>query len=343
MGPDKIAGSGLVSMVPPFLTKCYDMVDNPETNSTVSWSASGNSFVIWDPHGFSRDLLPKYFKHNNLSSFVRQLNTYGFRKVDPDRWEFANEGFVRGQKHLLKTITRRKHSHSAVHLEPSQSKNTTVNTCVEVGNFGLGEEIERLKRDKTVLMQELVKLRQHQQSTDLDLQSLRQRLQGMEQNQLQMMSFLAMVVQSPTFLTQLVQQNGNGKWRTDGNKKRRLPALEHGVRGDLETSSEGQIVRYQPSMTEVLNSCTPPVSNADMLADDHPMSNGNNNLSTDAADEASFSLPADDFSWSDYLEQLLASPPPENSEQTGPLSMSISNLLIDDFELPEKEIQMEAP
>ncbi|XP_072990955.1 heat stress transcription factor A-1b-like isoform X1 [Typha latifolia] len=315
MGPDKIAGSGLVSMVPPFLTKCYDMVDNPETNSTVSWSASGNSFVIWDPHGFSRDLLPKYFKHNNLSSFVRQLNTYGFRKVDPDRWEFANEGFVRGQKHLLKTITRRKHSHSAVHLEPSQSKNTT----------------------------ELVKLRQHQQSTDLDLQSLRQRLQGMEQNQLQMMSFLAMVVQSPTFLTQLVQQNGNGKWRTDGNKKRRLPALEHGVRGDLETSSEGQIVRYQPSMTEVLNSCTPPVSNADMLADDHPMSNGNNNLSTDAADEASFSLPADDFSWSDYLEQLLASPPPENSEQTGPLSMSISNLLIDDFELPEKEIQMEAP
>lgn len=62
--------------VPPFLSKTYDMVDDTSTNSVVSWSSGNNSFVVWKVPEFARDLLPKYFKHNNFSSFVRQLNTY---------------------------------------------------------------------------------------------------------------------------------------------------------------------------------------------------------------------------------------------------------------------------
>ncbi|KAE9621933.1 putative transcription factor HSF-type-DNA-binding family [Lupinus albus] len=64
---------------PPFLTKTFDAVDDPTTNHIVSWTINGATFVVWDPHDFSVTLLPRYFKHNNFSSFVRQLNTYSCR------------------------------------------------------------------------------------------------------------------------------------------------------------------------------------------------------------------------------------------------------------------------
>ncbi|KAE9597959.1 hypothetical protein Lal_00029533 [Lupinus albus] len=237
---------------PPFLSKTYEMVDEGSTDSIVSWSATNNSFVVWNPPEFARDLLPKHFKHNNFSSFVRQLNTYGFRKVDPDRWEFANEGFLRGQKHLLKSITRRKPAHGHNHQQTRQShgQSSSVGACVEVGKFGLEEEVEILKRDKNVLMQELVKLRHQQQATDSQLQTMVKCFQGMEQRHQHMISFLAKAVQNPGFFAQFVQQKNESNRRlADANKKRRLK--QEGI-AEMEhsTASDGQIVKYQPRLNE---------------------------------------------------------------------------------------------
>lgn len=75
------------------------------------------SFTIRDQARFARELLPLYYKHNNMASFVRQLNMYGFHKVvsvdsgglkvDKDEMEFAHMYFLQGQEFLLEHIKRK--------------------------------------------------------------------------------------------------------------------------------------------------------------------------------------------------------------------------------------------
>ncbi|KAL0913779.1 hypothetical protein M5K25_017264 [Dendrobium thyrsiflorum] len=269
----------IVSGPPPFLSKTYAMVDDPLTDSIVSWGPWNNTFVVWEPLVFARDLLPKYFKHNNFASFVRQLNTYmafpdsiprtyqcnscqcmvckctpiqtgavwlqGFRKIDPDRWEFANEGFLRGHKPLLRYINRRKSSHAHSQYQ-SLPQNASFPSCVEVGKFGLDAYMERLKRDKNVLMQELAGLRQRQQTTDALLQALTDHAQGMEQRQHKMMSFLSKAMHSPVLLAQLVQRKRSNNDIPGSNKKQRLPN-QRDFELEIATSA-GQRIKYQHNL-----------------------------------------------------------------------------------------------
>ncbi|OVA02884.1 Heat shock factor (HSF)-type [Macleaya cordata] len=320
-----------VNSPPPFLSKTYDMVDDPSTDAVVSWSPSNNSFVVWNPPEFARDLLPKYFKHNNFSSFVRQLNTYGFRKVDPDRWEFANEGFLRGQKHLLKTINRRKPASVHSNQQQPQGQSASVGACVEVGKFGLEEEIERLKRDKNVLMQELVRLRQQQQTTDHQLQTLGQRLQGMEQRQQQMMSFLAKAMQSPGFLAQLVQQQNENNRRIAGvNKKRRLPKHEDTLEdGHSSTAPDGQIIKYQPLMNEAAQAMLMQLK----LATPHRLDTDTNPDTFLIDDVSSPSSALDSGSTSNRMSGVtLSEVPPTSGQSYIPLSSGFPSAAISEIQ-----------
>ena len=97
-------------VLPAFLTKLYDIVESKESDEIIRWSPSGDSFVIVNETALSKDFLPRYFKHSNFSSFVRQLNMYGFRKLKcilGHDWEYGHNSFRRGRADLLSEIKRR--------------------------------------------------------------------------------------------------------------------------------------------------------------------------------------------------------------------------------------------
>ncbi|KAL6851627.1 hypothetical protein ACP4OV_020191 [Aristida adscensionis] len=209
-------GGGGPSSPPPFLIKTYEMVEDPATNHVVSWGPGGASFVVWNPPDFSRDLLPKYFKHNNFSSFIRQLNTYGFRKIDPERWEFANEDFIRGHTHLLKNIHRRKpvHSHS-----PQSQVNGPL---AESERRELEEEINRLKYEKSLLLADLQRRNQQQSGINWQMQSLEDRLVQMEQRQRNIVASLCDILQRHGVLSGSLPVAEADHF----SKKRRVPKID---------------------------------------------------------------------------------------------------------------------
>ncbi|ORZ00222.1 HSF-type DNA-binding-domain-containing protein [Syncephalastrum racemosum] len=90
----------------------------------ITWSPSGDQFVIHNLNEFPRTVLPQYFKHSNYPSFVRQLNMYGFHKVanarqiDKQMIAFQHPDFLRGDTNRLQRIKRNLRRHRTTALGP---------------------------------------------------------------------------------------------------------------------------------------------------------------------------------------------------------------------------------
>ncbi|CAN8062021.1 unnamed protein product [Agarophyton chilense] len=205
----------LPTQTPPFLTKLYQLVSDPSTHALVSWTDDkGLSFTVHKPSEFGRDILPKYFKHNNFSSFVRQLNQYGFHKQNPDKWMFGHDSFRRDRPDLLKNITRRrpKQSQSSNAVLPAA---LTQNAVVELGHYGLEGELKSLKRDKDLLIKELVVTRQKEEQLKTRCENLETRVASLENSSKQMQAFIM------HYFSQVLQPYSEAM---ASRKRKRLPA-----------------------------------------------------------------------------------------------------------------------
>uniref|UniRef100_A0A804R696 Uncharacterized protein n=1 Tax=Zea mays TaxID=4577 RepID=A0A804R696_MAIZE len=113
----------------------------------------------------------------------------GFRKVDPDRWEFAHASFLRGQTHLLRNIVRR--GSSAAGAGGGKRKDASP-TELASGD------------DMTMVATEVVRLKQEQRAIDDRVASMWRRVQETERRPKQMLAFLLKVVGDRDRLHRLV-------------------------------------------------------------------------------------------------------------------------------------------
>ena len=54
----------------------WSLLEDPANAHLITWTSAGDAFMVVNPEAFARELLPTVFKHNNYTSFVRQLNIY---------------------------------------------------------------------------------------------------------------------------------------------------------------------------------------------------------------------------------------------------------------------------
>ncbi|KAI9304229.1 HSF-type DNA-binding-domain-containing protein [Cunninghamella echinulata] len=149
--------------IPAFLSKLYSMVDDDNTE-LIYWSEDGTSFIVEEQEAFSKTILPRYFKHNTFSSFVRQLNMYDFHKIphvrqgvlvndgEREHWEFQHPYFQRGKQDILHLVTRKKIRSTNVNATTTQQ---------QLDHVRLGS-----------LVKDISSIRQHQHAITTDLQHL---------------------------------------------------------------------------------------------------------------------------------------------------------------------------
>ncbi|XP_062953030.1 heat shock factor protein 2 isoform X2 [Cynocephalus volans] len=161
------------SNVPAFLSKLWTLVEETHTNEFITWSQNGQSFLVLDEQRFAKEILPKYFKHNNMASFVRQLNMYGFRKVvhidsgivKQERdgpVEFQHPYFKQGQDDLLENIKRKVSSSKPEENKIRQEDLTKIMSSaqkVQIKQETIESRLSELKSENESLWKEVSELR----------------------------------------------------------------------------------------------------------------------------------------------------------------------------------------
>ena len=96
----------------PFPEKLMNMLDKASIlhPDTVSWCSHGRAFKVRKPKVFTNEVMGIYFKQSKLTSFQRQLNLYGFRRITQgeDAGAYYHELFLRGRPQLCMRMQRQK-------------------------------------------------------------------------------------------------------------------------------------------------------------------------------------------------------------------------------------------
>jgi hypothetical protein len=219
-------GKHKAKAIPAFLQKLLQML---EQEDYINWSSDGLSFSVTSQTDFCEKVLPKYFKHNNFTSFIRQLNMYGFHKILPlsqleNQMEFKHDQFNKHEQKYEK-INRRKQE--------------------EVAGFGLKEiilELSQIKRHQVAINNEIIGMKRENQDAWTQSLLLQQEYEKQKDTIEKILGFLAQVFSKKdldSFGASFDLEHGRGESGTD------LTAFTGALtntRSPVASSSNGQVL-----------------------------------------------------------------------------------------------------
>ena len=208
---------------PAFVMKIWSMVNDKSNDEYIRWNEDGRTFQVFKREDFVHKILPAYFKHQNMSSFVRQLNMYGFHKVQDitngtlypngdksggdEVWQFENPNFIRGREDLLDNIVRNKS------VSQDESQQLTDPHTMATGDLSfILSELSQIKQNQTRLNEEILRIRQDNQNMYNANYINRERTQQQGRTINKILKFLAAVYNDSTIKPQTPSSGANGQY-----------------------------------------------------------------------------------------------------------------------------------
>jgi len=65
-----------------FPSKLFDVLSDEANTEILQWLTGGNAFIIYDKKRFAANILPRYFKQSQFTSFTRKLSRWSFIRVN---------------------------------------------------------------------------------------------------------------------------------------------------------------------------------------------------------------------------------------------------------------------
>jgi HSF-type DNA-binding len=106
--PDQLSPLTPIGRVPNFPAKLHAILCRKDISDVICWLPHGRSWRILKHRDFETFIMPKYFGHCKLSSFLRQAASWGFRRIATGISidSYVHPLFLRGLPHLCKLMKR---------------------------------------------------------------------------------------------------------------------------------------------------------------------------------------------------------------------------------------------